>query len=86
MKRGAPPKYTDKQLKDILLKYISKNPGKKINPLHSGKRDWGKPFYMEKKNVRTNRKWLTSPYSRKIQKLKLHYPYQICGTCGNLLE
>ncbi|MBY0160200.1 hypothetical protein H0178_31255 [Cytobacillus firmus] len=32
MKRGAPQKYTDKQLKDILLNYISKNPGKKINP------------------------------------------------------
>ncbi|AVV56829.1 hypothetical protein C7121_12255 [Paenibacillus glucanolyticus] len=32
MKKGAPQKYTDKQLKDILLKYISKNPGKKINP------------------------------------------------------
>ncbi|MGG3307114.1 hypothetical protein ABER23_06785 [Paenibacillus lautus] len=32
MKKGAPLKYTDKQLKDILLKYISKNPGKKINP------------------------------------------------------
>ncbi|MNW42108.1 hypothetical protein D3C74_192710 [compost metagenome] len=32
MKKGAPPKYTDKQLKDILLKYISKNPGKKVNP------------------------------------------------------
>jgi len=32
VKKGAPPKYTDKQLKDILLKYISKNPGKKINP------------------------------------------------------
>lgn len=32
MKKGAPPKYTDKQLKDILLKYISKNPGQKINP------------------------------------------------------
>ena len=32
MKKGAPPKYTDKQLKDILLKYISKNPGRKINP------------------------------------------------------
>lgn len=31
MKKGAPPKYTDKQLKDILLKYISKNPGRKIN-------------------------------------------------------
>ncbi|MEY9979117.1 hypothetical protein [Lysinibacillus sp. RC79] len=32
MKIGAPQKYTDKQLKDILLKYISKNPGIKINP------------------------------------------------------
>lgn len=32
MKTGAPQKYTDKQLKDILLKYISKNPGRKINP------------------------------------------------------
>ncbi|MGG4094473.1 hypothetical protein [Paenibacillus lautus] len=32
MKKGAPLKYTDKQLKDILFKYISKNPGKKINP------------------------------------------------------
>ncbi|MEE4567212.1 hypothetical protein V2U94_06160 [Paenibacillus polymyxa] len=32
MKKGAPPKYTDKYLKDILLKYVSNNPGKKINP------------------------------------------------------
>jgi len=32
VKIGAPQKYTDKQLKDILLKYISKNPGIKINP------------------------------------------------------
>lgn len=32
MKNGAPLKYTDKQLKDVLLKYISKNPGRKINP------------------------------------------------------
>lgn len=32
MKKGAPLKYTDKQLKDALLKYISKNPGRKITP------------------------------------------------------
>lgn len=32
MRKGAPPKYTDKQLKDILLKHITKNPGRKVNP------------------------------------------------------
>lgn len=32
MKKGAPQKYTDKQLKDTLLKYISRNPGTKVTP------------------------------------------------------
>lgn len=32
MKKGAPPKYTDNQLRDSLLEFITKNPGKKINP------------------------------------------------------
>ncbi len=32
-KSGRPIVYTDKQLKDYLLNYVVKNPGRKINPL-----------------------------------------------------
>ncbi|OUC02589.1 hypothetical protein BK784_08825 [Bacillus thuringiensis serovar medellin] len=32
MNRGRPQKYTDKDLKEVLVKVVSKNPGRKITP------------------------------------------------------
>ena len=32
MSRGRPPKYTDSDLKKILVKIVSQNPGKKLTP------------------------------------------------------